>query len=382
MSRELFEAAFAPIAAEAAALRPDGVVVDAHTHLGLDEDGRSLDLEHLLAALDEVDGEARAAVFPLHDPERSPAYRVPNDRVLAWADASGGRLYPFCRLDPREEPVAEAQRCLARGAVGIKLHPRAQGFGFADGAARAIFETARDAGVPILIHAGRGMGRMDDLAELAQAFPDVRLILAHAGIADQGMFASRLAGHPAVVYDTSCFAALDVLELLARVPPERVVFASDIPYGRPVLGLHLALRVAAYAGLDAETRALLVGGTMRAVVEKRPLPAASAPAVAEVRRVNGRLARVSANLATAFGAMMADGPPPRPLRGLPGIALARTVTRDPEPGSVGPALERIDALLDAAEQMIRADDEASVLVPGLLAAANTIAVTEPLEEAP
>ena len=93
---------------------------------------------------------------------------------------------------------------------------------------------------------------MDALAALALRFPEVPLVLAHAAIADQGMFASRLADHPAVVYDTSCFAALDVVELFARVPAERIVFASDIPYGRPVPALHLALRVAAYAGLDEQ----------------------------------------------------------------------------------------------------------------------------------
>ena len=69
-------------------------------------------------------------MFPLHDPERQPAYRVPNDRVLAWAAESDGRLIPFCRLDPAEDPVAEGERCLAAGARGIKLHPRAQAFVF------------------------------------------------------------------------------------------------------------------------------------------------------------------------------------------------------------------------------------------------------------
>src|ERR1019366_1468799 len=130
-----------------------------------------------------------------------PAYRAPNDRVLRGARGSGDRLLPFCRLDPAEEPVVEAQRCLALGARGIKLHPRAQSFGFGDAAAAAIFEVARDAGVPILIHAGRGMPPMDALADLALRYPEVGLVLAHAAIADQGMFAARLAGHPKVVYD-------------------------------------------------------------------------------------------------------------------------------------------------------------------------------------
>ena len=87
--------AFAPMVAETKALLPPGaVVVDAHSHLGTDEDGQSLDLAGLLAALDEVGPTACACTFPFHDPERSPAYRVPNDRVLRWAQESGGRLHP------------------------------------------------------------------------------------------------------------------------------------------------------------------------------------------------------------------------------------------------------------------------------------------------
>ena len=132
-------------------------------------------------------------MFPLHDPDRRPAYRIPNDRVLQWARESEGRLFAFCRLDPADDPVAEAKRCLALGARGIKLHPRAQSFGFGDAAADAIFQVARDAGVPILIHAGRGMPPMTPLADLALRYPDVPLVLAHAAIADQGMLATRLA---------------------------------------------------------------------------------------------------------------------------------------------------------------------------------------------
>ena len=42
---------------------------------------------------------------------------------------------------------------------------------------------------------------------------------------------------PPCVYDTACFSAVDLVELFARVPAERIVFASDMPYGRPVVGL-------------------------------------------------------------------------------------------------------------------------------------------------
>src|SRR4030081_1764544 len=108
----IYPEALAPFLAEAELLRPaDAEVIDAHTHLGLDEDGRSLTREALLSLLDAA-GARRACVFPLHDPERRPGYRAPNDRVIAWAKESDGRLVPFCRLDPTEDPLGESERCL------------------------------------------------------------------------------------------------------------------------------------------------------------------------------------------------------------------------------------------------------------------------------
>jgi hypothetical protein len=374
---EPLPAAFATLDAELRELLADASgVIDAHTHLGLDEDGQSLELEQLIGLLDQVDGGAGACVFALHDPDRRPAYRTPNDRVLAWAAAAEGRLYPFCRLDPADDPIAEGERCLRLGARGIKLHPRAQSFGFDTPVAAAIFELARDGGVPILIHAGRGMGRMDALADLALRYPEVALVLAHGAIADQAMFATRLAGHPAVVYDTSVFSPFDLIELFARVPAERIVFGSDVPYGRPVAGLFTTLRVAAYAGLDGPERALVAGATMTALLEGRAPAEPSAPRVPAVRAVNGRLSRVGAYLLMGFGAAMGSGPPPDPARVLPMVALARAVCRDGDPGAAGAALERIDGLLAAAEQLAGQGREQTLGAFGLVMAAGVIAATD------
>jgi hypothetical protein len=219
---------------------------------------------------------------------------------------------------------------------------------------------------------------MDPLADLALRFPDVVLVLAHAAIADQGMFAWRLRDHPNVLYDTSTFSVFDQLELMARVPAERIVFASDVPYGRTLGALHTALRMARYAGLDERARAQLVGGTMTDVLEGRPLAEPTAPRVPEIRPISGRLARVNGYVMMAFAAAIGSGPPPDFGRGLPFIALARAACRDPGPGTVGPTLERVDALLAAAEQELAADSERARAAVGLVMAAGVIAATEPL----
>jgi predicted TIM-barrel fold metal-dependent hydrolase len=349
----LYAEALAPFLTETERLRPpDAEVIDAHTHLGLDEDGRSLGLEQLLAELDDA-GARRACVFALHDPERHPAYSLPNDRVLAWAADSDGRLAPFCRLDPADGPIAEGERCLAAGARGIKLHPRAQDFVFDGPEMRAVFALAQEARVPILIHAGRGLPPLaDGLADLAMSHPDVVLILAHGAICDQGILTSRLADHPGVLYDISCFFPLDVIELFARAPAERIVFASDPPYGLPATTLYLALRVAAQAGLDEPAVRGVLGATMADLLDGSGLAPATQPRRGSTIGLSGRLARVY-NYGSLTGPALFAGVPEQALAMLD---MAIAACRDPEPGDVAEALEVLGSALGAAAALLRDPD--------------------------
>jgi predicted TIM-barrel fold metal-dependent hydrolase len=349
----LYADALAPFLAEAAQLRPAGAeVIDAHTHLGLDEDGRSLTLEQLLEQLDAAEAR-RACVFPLHDPERHPSYRLPNDRVLAWAGESGDRLVPFCRLDPAEAPRQEAERCLAAGARGIKLHPRAQAFVFDGPEMKSVFALAEEAAVPILIHAGRGLPPLaDGLADVALSHPGAVLILAHGAICDQGILTTRLADHPGVLYDISCFFPLDVIELFARVPAERIVFASDPPYGMPATTLYLALRVARQAGLDEPTAKAVLGETMASLIDGDGLPPTRPPRRGASVTLSGRLARVY-GYASLVGPALFTGVGEQ-AHAMLDMALA--ACRDPQPGADGEALETIGAALSAAKGLVDEPD--------------------------
>jgi len=156
------------------------------------------------------------------------------------------------------------------------------------------------------------------------------------------------------------------------------VFASDMPYGRPVGGLFHTLRIAAYAGLDVREREAVAGTTMAALLEDGALAPVQPPRLPPIRSVNGRLARISAYLASAMGAVTGSAPPLQPAKALPGIALARNVCRDPDPGPAGPALEWIDRLLASVEQHAAGPGEDPFLLLGLVMAAATIAATEPL----
>jgi uncharacterized protein len=349
-----YERALTPFLQDAQRLRPpEAEVIDAHTHLGLDEDGRSLDLQGLLEMLDLAQAQ-RACVFPLHDPERRPSYSLPNDRVLRWAGESEGRLVPFCRLDPAEDPVKEGLRCLQAGAKGIKLHPRAQAFDFSGAQMQGIFALAEEAGVPILIHAGRGLPPLaEGLVELALKHPGATLILAHGAICDQGIITTLLADHPRVLYDTSCFFPIDVIELLARVPAQRVVFASDPPYGATSPGLYLALRVASLAGLDDQALRAMLGETIAALIDGEELPAPAEHRRPGAIALSGRLARVYGYASLAGPALFAGVTEQALAMGEMAIAACRLPEAAIVPDHEREALEVIQPALEASIALLR-----------------------------
>src|SRR3989440_699389 len=240
---------------------PSGLdVFDAHTHLGTDIDGMVGRPDELLGGMDQY-GISRAFMFCLDEPDRHPGFRAGNDRTLEFAAGSEGRLIPFVRLDLGEGPIEEARRCLDLGARGIKLHPRAQKFLLNDERLAPVFALAAERGVPILVHAGRGLPPIAAALErLVDANPGVQLILAHAGIADLANLASRFSGKRGVFFDTSVWSAIDLLGLLRLVPPEQVLYASDYPYGGQPGSLLMSFRVARVADFDdAQPRAICGG---------------------------------------------------------------------------------------------------------------------------
>ena len=83
----------------------------------------------------------------------------------------------------------------------------------------------------------------------------VRLIVAHAGIADMAGLAGRLGGIPGVFFDTSVWSGVDLLDLYRQVSPEQIVYASDYPYGRQPNSLLMSVRTARLAGFDERLRA-------------------------------------------------------------------------------------------------------------------------------
>ena len=116
--------------------------------------------------------------------------QVPNEEVLALAKANADVMIAFASVDPTRgaEAVESAQRLIAAGVRGFKLHPPLQQFRANDRLAYPFYEVIAAARLPVIFHTGHsgigtGMpggggvrlkyGSPMDIDDVAVDFPDM-----------------------------------------------------------------------------------------------------------------------------------------------------------------------------------------------------------------
>ena len=120
-----------------------------------------------------------------------------NELVAGVVKRFPGRFVGFGSVDPHRPDAAERVRRLPYlGLLGLKLHPTMQAFDPSSDEAMHIFEAAAHAGLAVITHTGTsglgaacpgGLGLRIDLARpilldrAAAAFPEMPIVLAHAG---------------------------------------------------------------------------------------------------------------------------------------------------------------------------------------------------------
>jgi len=232
-----------------------------------------------LAALDRHG--VQAAVFLALAPR--------SETLRRFATLVPDRLFAFTFLDPREPDAAATleEDIRRRGFRGLKLYPSVQQFHVYDERAYPTYERAEALGIPIVLHFGVTLDyRSDlrfsnplDLHAVARDFPDLPLIVAHAGAGflRETLF---LAYHCAnVCVDTSGSGTwmrylprpLEFREVLRRLldvfGAQRILFGTDSRhasegYRHWLLRSHREALEAAQAADDAQ-RAILGGNMAR-----------------------------------------------------------------------------------------------------------------------
>jgi uncharacterized protein len=329
---------------------------DAHTHIGQnDPDGRKATAEEIVGGLDAARHQ-RALLFAMHEPN---GYREANDAVLAATAASEGRLLPLARIAPNaDDAIAEAHRCLEGGARGFKLHPRSDAFGLPHPVVEQVVALAHEARAPVLFHAGRGIPHLGDaVVDLAHRYPGARLILAHAGISDLGWIADEAAALDNLYFDTAWWHVADQLQLYATIPPGRILYASDMPYGPGLFAAFIFLRVARAVGHGPAALRAIAGEQLdRVVAGEDPLDVGPPPGHSAVGERIIEAERVVSYLAAALQVGLRGLPPAEP------VALARLACRTCRDGDVRELLSYVDELLAIAQENAAAHPDVPLAV--------------------
>jgi predicted TIM-barrel fold metal-dependent hydrolase len=109
-----------------------------------------------------------------------------NDDVDDAMAALPGRFIPFLTVDPwfGASAVAEIHERADRGYRGAKLHPTIHGYNLANLTLLApILDAVRERGLVLLSHgADDVLNTPSAFAALAQAYPEIPVLMAHSGV--------------------------------------------------------------------------------------------------------------------------------------------------------------------------------------------------------
>ena len=208
-------------------------IFDAHTHLGVARhSGRRYSADELLRDMDRS-GVDRSLVIPFPVVED---YRAAHEEIARAVRSHPDRLTGAACIDPFV-PIPlfrdEVKRCAGEfGFRALKLQPQYQPLNPLSPRSDFLFEAALEHRLSLVCHTGAGAPfALPSLFIMpARKFPGLRFILAHCG--GSIYFAEAIVAAvvcPNVYLELSSLMPHHVHEVLAHVPPSRLLIGSDLP---------------------------------------------------------------------------------------------------------------------------------------------------------
>ncbi len=157
-------------------------------------------------------------------------------------------VIPFTGVDYTTEYDVESSlgKDVSMGAKGLKLHPIIQRTALNSPKTIQAVEAFSAHRLPVLFHCGvssyyleperrvkedASLGEIVYARDLVRAFPNVTFIAGHAGLFQYRAVMDLLGSCKNVMVDTSFQSPEHIRHLLSVFGPERVLYASDWPYG-------------------------------------------------------------------------------------------------------------------------------------------------------
>lgn len=216
-------------------------IIDAHMHIGLPSfcENKNSEFQYdLCSTYDEIielmdaNDIDKAIILPI--PHKDFNIEKTNNYVFEAYKKHSDRLIPFCRID---EKLGEN---IDKGFRGVKLHLLYEEVDIKS--IRSELQQIEDANIPIIIHA-KYANKVKQIEQILQYAPNINIILAHMGrghlytgeqTIDNALALKRYSN---VYMDLSTVGDLQsIINVCEILGYERVVFASDYPFGKNCLG--------------------------------------------------------------------------------------------------------------------------------------------------
>jgi len=229
-------------------MKKNGPIVKACRFFKLDMAKLPGSTDQLIEEMDEA-GVKRSVILG-QDTHATPnpnfkQFTIRNDDLASLAARSRGRLVPFAGVDPNagKEALRELKRAVkSLGMRGLKIHSSANSVYPNDRKLMfPIYEYCQEREVPILFHTGTtGLGdcevkfsKPEYLDEVCQAFPDLKVIMAHFGWPWSDVTMAVALRNPGVSIDVSGwkpkYLPPSILPYLNGILQDRFLFGTDYP---------------------------------------------------------------------------------------------------------------------------------------------------------
>ncbi len=181
--------------------------------------------------------------------------RIPNEEIAEAAAKNSDVMIAFASIDPHKGKMGarEARKLIEEhGVKGFKFHPTVQGFYPHDKMAWPIYEVIAEHKLPAIFHSGHsGIGsgmrcggglRLEysnpmHLDDVAIAFPDMQIVIAHPSFPWQDEALSVAMHKPNVWIDLSGWSPKyfppQLVQYANTLLRDRVLFGSDYPLITP-----------------------------------------------------------------------------------------------------------------------------------------------------
>jgi len=211
----------------------DDEIIDVHTHIGKCNVFDLFSSSAELLESQRANHVSRTIIQPFPG---APDPKKVHDEIANLSKELPGQVYGIVSLNPHIDHdtwISETERLVRdEGFVGIKIHTIGHAVNPLGNDALMVFETAKRLGVPVMIHTGPGIpfSLPSLVLPRARQFPDIPIVLAHAGwgiLVGEAIVASSLEKN--LFVEPSHVAVVDKLGLLANLGADRILLGSDLP---------------------------------------------------------------------------------------------------------------------------------------------------------